>query len=90
MARKEPRTKYFLMRDLLHLFGVWSELPAGGLAASVPPAPMLVAFGVRSGEGLPGVRSEVFPASEPQVPGEFPLLDELFISPLLQAAIHSF
>jgi hypothetical protein len=53
-------------------------------------APMLVAFGVRSGEGLPGVLSEVFPASEPEVSGEFPPLDELFISPSLQASIHSF
>jgi hypothetical protein len=32
-------------RDLL--FGVRSELPAGGLVASVPLAPVLVAFGVR-------------------------------------------
>ena len=69
VARKEPRTKYFLMRDFVHLFGVRSEFPAGGLVASVPLAPILVAFGVRSGDGLPGVLSEVFPASEPEVPG---------------------
>src|SRR6185312_9244298 len=43
------------------LVGVRSDVPSGVLAASVPTAPFEVALGVRSGEGLPGVRSDVLP-----------------------------
>lgn len=73
-----------------YLLGVRSEVPPGVWPASVPAAPLLVAPGVWSGAGLPGVRSDVLPSEEPEAPVEAPLLDELFTRPLLQAAIHSF
>ena len=37
-------------------------MPSGVLAASVPTAPFSVAFGVRAGDGSPGVRSDVLPS----------------------------
>ena len=40
--------------------GVRSDVPFDVLPASVPTAPVAVAFGVRCGVASPGVRSDVF------------------------------
>jgi hypothetical protein len=47
--------------ELLSFEGVRSEVPSCVWLASVPVFPDELAFGVRSGDGLPGVRSEVLP-----------------------------
>lgn len=55
-----PPAIYFSV-ELLSFEGVRSDVPSFVWLASVPVFPDELAFGVRSGAGLPGVRSDVLP-----------------------------